>query len=105
MVLDGKPATDNVTLSAGQTYDAVLDVIDHENDPLAYRWELKPESEATQVGGAFEESISNLDGLVVASAGTARITAPQPGEYRLFVYAYDDHGHAAHANIPFLVTP
>ena len=105
MVLDGKPATDNVTLSAGQTYDAVLEVIDHENDPLAYRWELKPESEATQVGGAFEESISNLDGLVVASAGTARITAPQPGEYRLFVYAYDDHGHAAHANIPFLVTP
>ena len=105
MALDGKPATDNVTLSAGQTYDAVLDVIDHENDPLAYRWELKPESEATQVGGAFEESISNLDGLVVASAGTARITAPQPGEYRLFVYAYDDHGHAAHANIPFLVVP
>jgi hypothetical protein len=105
MMLDGKLATDNVTLSAGQTYDAVLDVIDHENDPLAYRWELKPESEATQVGGAFEESIANLDGLVVASAGTARITAPQPGEYRLFVYAYDDHGHAAHANIPFLVQP
>ncbi|MGB5621164.1 MAG: glycoside hydrolase family 2 TIM barrel-domain containing protein [Gammaproteobacteria bacterium] len=105
MVLDGKRAADNVTLRTGQIYDAVLDVIDHEGDELAFRWELKPESEATQVGGAFEESIANLNGLVKTSAETARLTAPPPGEYRLFVYAYDDHGHAAHANIPFLVVP
>ena len=105
MLLDGKRATGNVTLTTGQTYAAVVAVIDHENDELAYRWELKPESDATQVGGAFEESITNLAGLVEASAGTAQITAPLPGEYRLFVYAYDDHGHAAHANIPFLVLP
>lgn len=105
MLLDGKPATANVTLTAGRTYDAVVDAFDHENDPLAYHWELKPESEATQVGGAFEESIANLKGLLRSQAETARITAPSPGEYRLFVYAYDNHGHAAHANIPFLVAP
>ena len=105
MLLDGKRATDDVTLKAGQTYEAVVDVVDPENDSLSYRWELKPESEATQVGGAFEESIANLRGLLQPSAGTARVTAPKAGEYRLFVYAYDDHGHAAHANIPFQVKP
>jgi len=30
-------------------------------------------------------------------------TAPEPGEYRLFVYASDGKGHAGTANIPFLV--
>ena len=105
MTLDGRPAAANLTLTAGQTYEAGFDVVDPDGDEVSYRWELKPESQATQVGGAFEESIQNLDGLVAAASATARITAPKPGAYRLFAYAYDGQGHAAHANIPFLVEP
>jgi hypothetical protein len=105
MLLNGMRATDDVTLQPGHTYEAAIDVVDHDNDKLSYRWELKPESETTQVGGAFEESIANLQGLLETSAETALVTAPAAGEYRLFVYAYDDHGHAAHANIPFQVRP
>ena len=116
MVVNGQTAHDNVTLEAGEIYEALIDVTDHENESLTYRWELKPESEATQVGGAFEESIANLNGLVRSPGGTGNrsepptgsavmLTAPPPGEYRLFAYAYDGHGNAAHANVPVLVVP
>ena len=105
MSLDGKAAAQSVTLRSGESYTATVDVSDYENDPLVYRWELKEESRATQKGGDFEESIPNLAGLIEnPTAPSTTIRAPAAGAYRLFAYAYDDHGHAAHANIPFLVS-
>jgi exo-beta-1,3-glucanase (GH17 family) len=104
MLLDGKKARQSVMLVAGESYQATFDVFDHENDLLSYRWEVKSESVVTRVGGDFEESISSLDGLLSDTTDAViTITAPGPGKYRLFAYAYDDHGHAAHANIPFKV--
>jgi exo-beta-1,3-glucanase (GH17 family) len=102
--LDGKIAKHSVVLSAGQIYDAVVDIEDPDGDALTYRWELKPESTSTAGGGDFEAEIENIDGFLSTSADPAtRLTAPGPGKYRLFVYAYDGQGNAAHANIPFLV--
>ena len=102
--LDHKSVHSNTTLVAGKSYQAAVDVSDPDGDSLSYRWELKPESDAAQVGGVFEESIRNLAGLIDdASAANIRITATEPGAYRLFVYTYDGQGHAAHANFPFLV--
>lgn len=104
ITLDGKVARDSVTLMTGSVYEATVDVIDSDGDALVYRWELKLESVTTQVGGDYEEAITNLEGLIDdATAPKTLITAPAPGEYRLFVYAYDGQGNAAHANIPFLV--
>lgn len=105
LLLDGKAARQNVKLRAAQTYQAAIDLFDHENDPLTYRWEVKPESNATQSGGEFEASIASLDRLVSSPfAEQVEITAPSTsGAYRLFVYANDGQGHAAHANIPFFV--
>jgi hypothetical protein len=104
MRLDGKTAHQSVTLTAGMSYEAVVDVFDPEGDVLSYQWELKPESNATQVGGDFEKTIVSLgDPIGDPTAATIRLAVSEPGEYRLFVYAYDDHGHAAHANIPLLV--
>lgn len=105
LTLDGKIARQSVVLAAGQTYEASFNVVDSDNDALQYRWDVKPESNATQTGGDFEEAIANLEGLVAEPAAAATsITVSRPGQYRLLAYAYDDHGHAAHANIPFLVT-
>jgi exo-beta-1,3-glucanase (GH17 family) len=104
--LDGKGYKQSVTLMSGQGYEAEFEVIDHEGDPLTFRWEVKPESNATVEGGDFEKAIDNIEGLMSnPDAAVTRLTAPVPGQYRLFAYAYDDHGHAAHANIPFLVEP
>ncbi len=103
--LNGMGAEQNVMLRVGQSYDATVEIIDHERDALTYRWEIKPESDATQVGGDFEQDLESLDQrLISAASAQVEITAPPiPGAYRLYVYANDGHGHAAHANIPFYV--
>ena len=102
--LDGKIAKQSVILKAGQTYDAVVDIIDPDGDALTWHWELKPESRSTTGGGDYEVVIENIDGFLSTPSDPAtRLTAPGPGKYRLFVYAYDGQGNAAHANIPFLV--
>jgi hypothetical protein len=104
MQLGGRAPQANVTLRPGERVEASIDVYDPDGDPLSYRWELKPESDATQVGGDFETTIASLDGFIGEGADArARVTAPGAGAYRLFVYVYDGQGHAAHANFPFLV--
>ena len=104
MLLDGKGDRTSVVLSAGQHYEAVFDVVDPEDSPLIYRWELKTESAATSEGGDYEEPIANLEGYLADPAAAKTIlTAPPPGKYRLFAYVDDDQLHVAHANMPFLV--
>ncbi len=102
--LDGKGYRESVVLTAGETYEAAFDVIDPDGDTLTFHWQVKPESESTKAGGDREERLPNLDGFLADSEGpTATVKALSAGKYRLFAYAYDGEGHAAHANIPFLV--
>jgi hypothetical protein len=105
MTLAGKHATDNITLQAGQSYPAVFNAADPESDILSYRWEVRIESSSTDIGGDHEETPQVISGLI-ENGQTATVTlrtALKRGAYRLFVYAFDDHNHAAHANIPFYV--
>ena len=57
-------ARDTVQLDAGGCSDP-------DGDALSFRWELKPESDATQVGGDFETSIANIEGFIDEQAGAA----------------------------------
>jgi hypothetical protein len=102
--LAGQGYRDSVVLAAGETYEASFDVFDHDGDALTYRWEVKPESESTKSGGDREERLASLEGLLSdPAAAQTTVSVDAPGRYRLFAYAYDGNGHAAHANIPFLV--
>jgi hypothetical protein len=104
LLLGGKGARQSVTLEAGQSYPVTFDVFDPDGDPLRFRWEVKPESDATQAGGDFEPAIRSIEGwLSDPTAAATTILVPEAGRYRLFAYAFDDRGHAAHANIPFRV--
>jgi hypothetical protein len=103
--LDNRVAYDNVTLEAGMDYPASIKVEDPEQDPLSFRWELRHESTATEVGGDHEEIPDLVPGMI-ADPTQPKITLTAPavsGAYRLFVYVFDGNNHAAHANIPFYV--
>lgn len=100
-----RSASDSIRLTAGKGYVAKVVAKDTENDELTYQWSVKPESDATSIGGDLEASIADLsnpfDGA--SNEATVRLVAPDPGTYRIFVEINDGHGHTAHANIPFLV--
>ncbi len=103
--LDGKVAFDNVTLWHGKNYKAKIAVVDYEDDPISYRWEVRHESVATEVGGDREQIPELVEGLI-ADPGQQEIiltAPPESGAYRLFVYASDGNNHTGHANIPFYV--
>ncbi|MFC4729717.1 hypothetical protein [Coralloluteibacterium thermophilus] len=103
--LDGRTATESVTLHPGRTYTARIEAIDPDGDPLTFRWRVLEESTATSVGGDPEEVPPDVAVRFTETApGTVELTAPaQPGHYRLFVEAHDGQGHAAYANVPFRV--
>ena len=106
MRLARRSATDNVRLSINKEYSAKVDAKDPDGDSLIYRWQIKPESTETVIGGDFEKDIADMEGLFVGDRSKSEVSfnAPaSPGHYRIYVMVFDGQGHAAHANIPFLV--
>lgn len=103
--LDAKTAYQNAHLKPGKTYAAKVQTRDEDNDPLTYSWEIMEESTDLKTGGDSESKPKTLTGLIDdPKKSQIDLKAPsRPGAYRLFVYVFDGHGHAAHANIPFFV--
>jgi hypothetical protein len=103
--LDGKTATQAVTLKPGQPVAVEQRITDPDADMLFLRWELLPESTDLKQGGDREGRPTPLP-LTMGTDKQHRasfMVPAQPGAYRLFVYAEDKHGNVATGNIPFLV--
>lgn len=105
VTVGGKDAHDGIRLIVSETYEAKVDFRDPDEDPVTFLWTLKKESDSTGEGGDFEESIDDIPFLIADRfKSSTKLTAPpNAGKYRIFVYVYDDHGNAAHANAPMLV--
>lgn len=84
---------------------ANIQVIDHENDPLKYRWVIMDESKVKSVGGDFEPTPKSYPRLIIETDGPrVKFKAPRKkGPYRLFAYAEDNNQGAATVNFPFYV--
>ena len=80
-------------------------VSDPEGADVRARWVLRPESGDYMTGGDFRPDLPDIDGAIIdSSSDGARVRMPdEPGAYRLFLYAYDNAGGAATANVPLLV--
>lgn len=104
LTLNGRGSRDNVILLKGQPYQAIFDVTATTSATVNYRWQFKPESQATEVGGDFEQAIAPLVDIITEPYAPATgVIVPERGAYRLFAYATDDEDRAAHANIPLMV--
>lgn len=107
MMLDGKFSYDNIYLEADNEYEASIHLFEYDQDSLTFHWEVMHESTETTVGGDPEEVPDSVAVTIVNENNrTIKFVAPsREGAYRIFVYAFDGNGHAAHANIPFYVNP
>ena len=109
MLLDGKEATANTVLVPNQTAKAQLQVDDPNGDSLTLKWQVMTEVGTRSHGGEYEASPNIIDVSfftkpTVGNQHSVEFKAPaQPAEYRLYVWAYDNNGGVATANIPFLV--
>jgi hypothetical protein len=102
--INDKTAYENVIIEAGKSYTASLKISDFENDPIKYSWEILPESVELSDGGDLEARPKSVAiDIVNQKDGELTFKSPTAGMYRLFVYADDGNGHAATANIPFMV--
>ena len=106
LIIDGKPANNNVRLCKGAVCRAQVRCQSANNQPLQYRWELMEEVDqaAQSDGGDFEPTPAVVWCATPQAASEAiSFTAPDAGEYRLFVYIDDSYGGSATANIPILI--
>jgi hypothetical protein len=105
MKIGDRTAYQNIYVPPARTLQAIAWVRDPEHDSLTYNWEVLKEGTNFPYGGHGEKKPDEVTGLI-RQKNNKKITFISPsgeGPYRLFMYAYDGHGHWATANIPFFV--
>lgn len=103
--LNQQKAASNIRLSRTSVAVGELSAKDLDGGRLTYQWSIKPESTATSEGGDYEEDIPD-QGLMATQSHENRIKFTTPnkvGDYRLFVFVFNETNRCGHANIPFQV--
>jgi hypothetical protein len=100
LVLEGEPRAD-----PGDKLRVRAVVADPEGGAIRVRWVLRRESGDYATGGDFRPMLPDIEGAVLEGRtdGAVLRMPEDPGPYRIFLYAYDEAGNAATANVPLLV--
>ena len=87
----------------GVEHRAHVRATDPDGDSLRYHWEIRAESSDRRAGGDHEWK-PEVHTIFDETGGSLTFVTPkQSGEYRLFVFVFDDEGNVATANVPFAV--
>lgn len=111
ITLNGQAAASSVTVTAGQKIAINVDYQEPNQDNVRVEWQLLGEVTQPSDGGLYEPAAKHYPLDVVNPTITQNqisgsfAAPPNAGEYRLFVYVYDNQGKVGNANFPFLVTP
>ncbi len=105
--INNKAPAESVYLTASMMSEATVDVTDPDGDKLKYSWSIVPESTDIKSGGDAESAPDAISGSIKKfKDGKLEFRVPKiEGPYRLFLFVYDEKGHAGTANFPFYVLP
>ena len=109
LMLDEKIVLQSLEIDFNKTHTASIRAIDQEGDDLEFSWEIIPDGpffEYLPNRGKVEIRPKAIDNLIIKQSGNAIEfrSPPEPGAYRLLVYAYDGKGNGSYANMPFFLT-
>ncbi|QJW90810.1 hypothetical protein HNV11_16215 [Spirosoma taeanense] len=104
LLVDGKDLPYQSYKALSSTHRARLLATDPEGDSLMYYWEIR--RRAHSIANYVGAPIASMKGLITNPTGSSiEFRLPtEPGAYRLFAHAYDNHRHVASANFAFEVT-
>ncbi|HEX7585897.1 MAG TPA: beta-galactosidase [Prolixibacteraceae bacterium] len=102
--INGKTPIENVTVTAGQSFEGNVAVTDKEGDKLTCVWEILKEATVLGSGGSREPRPDRVGKVETTETNSFKSAITEPGNYRLYVYVLDNTGFASTANVPFQVT-
>lgn len=103
--IDGQNAFTSITLEPNSEHEAKVWLHEPEGQKMKISWEILHETTDKRVGGDEEKKPAIANFEIISQKDNSLIfkTSDVKGAYRVFVYAYDASGNAAHANIPVLI--
>lgn len=106
VLLNGFGTRKDIYLEMNKKYEAAV-FISSNGSKTKFTWEVFPESTDIKAGGDLEAEPDPIyQAVKKRKENKIIVKAPkEEGAYRLFVYAKNEHGKVAYANLPFYVTP
>lgn len=105
LFIDGNQSNPHrLYLDRDVSYQAMASLLDPDGDGLTLKWEVRREGVSANRAKDRTKIVATHEDSSLGEDSVFQFTAPaNSGAYRLYLYAYDTHNHAATINVPFYV--